>query len=70
MREGYRRTAHACSGQQLAEYLEGSIGVSHYPVNLREGKIEEEEEEEEEKEEEEEEEKSGYGSLSLCLKVF
>ena len=58
MQEGDGRTTHTCTGQQLADYLDRSIGVSHYPTVLGEGEREEEEGGE-----------SGSGFPSPCLKV-
>ena len=58
MQEGDGRTTHTCTGQQLADYLDRSIGVSHYPTVLGEDEREEEEGGE-----------SGSGFPSPCLKV-
>ena len=52
-REEDEKTTHTCTGEQLAAYLEGSIGVSHYPRE----------------EEESGREEAGSGYWPSCLKV-
>ena len=52
-REGDDMTTHTCTGEQLATYLNGSIGVSHYPRD----------------EEESGREEAGSGYQPSCLKV-